>query len=74
MYWLLKTLYKQQTPHLQNYTQINLGLRNRTLGNRIHVQNRNTRTLPVEGSAYDEGRTMVCAEYANAEGSPNPSG
>jgi hypothetical protein len=59
----IKTLYKQQTPHLQNYTQTNLGLLNTTLGNRIHVQHRNTRTLPVEGSARDNGRTMVCAEY-----------
>jgi hypothetical protein len=25
----------------------------------IHVQHRNTRTLPVEGSAHDNGRTMV---------------
>jgi hypothetical protein len=70
MYWLLgrkSKLSKQQTPHLQNYTQTNLGLRNTTLGNRIHVQHRNTRTLPVEGSAYDNGRTMVCAEYGNME-------
>jgi hypothetical protein len=67
----IKTLYKQQTPHLQTYTQTNLGLRNTTLGNRIHVQHRNTRTLPVEGSAHYNGRTMVCAEYCNTEGSPN---
>jgi hypothetical protein len=33
----IKTLYKQQTPHLRNYTQTNLGLWNTTLGNRIHV-------------------------------------
>jgi hypothetical protein len=45
-----------------------------TLGNRIHVQHRNARTLPVEGSAHDDGRTMVRAEYGNTEGSPNPSG
>jgi hypothetical protein len=73
MYWLLgrkSKLYKQQTPHLQT----NLGLRNTTLGNRIHGQHRNTRTLPVEGSAHDNGRTMVCAEYSNMEGSPNPNG
>jgi hypothetical protein len=77
MYWLLgrkSKLYKQQTPHLQNYTQTNLGLRNTTLGNLIHVQHRNTQTLPVEGSAHDNGRTMVCAEYGNTEGSPNPNG
>jgi hypothetical protein len=70
----IKTLYKQQTPHLQNYTQTNLGLRNITLGNRNHVQHRNTRTLPVEDSAHYNGRTMVCAEYGNTEGSPNPNG
>jgi hypothetical protein len=31
MYWLLgrkSKLYKQQTPHLQNYTETSLGLRN----------------------------------------------
>jgi hypothetical protein len=70
----IKTLYKQQTPHLQNYTQTNLGLLNTTLGNRIHFQYRNTRTFPVEGSAHDNGRIMVCAEYGNTEGSPNPNG
>jgi hypothetical protein len=69
----IKTLYKQQT-HLQNYTQTNLGLRNTTLGNRIHVQHRNTRTFPVEGSVYDKGRTMVCPEYGNTEGSPDSNG
>jgi hypothetical protein len=50
MYWLLRrksNLYKQQTPHLRNYTQTNLGLRNTTLGNSIHIQHRNTRMLPV---------------------------
>jgi hypothetical protein len=70
----IKTLYKQQIPHLQNYTQTNLGLRNTTLGNLIHVQHRNTRTLPVEGSEHDNGRIMVCVEYGNTEGSPNPNG
>jgi hypothetical protein len=70
----MKTLYKQQTPYLQNYTQINLDLRNTILGNRIHVQHTNTQALPVEGSAHDNGRTMVCAEYGNTEGSPNPNG
>jgi hypothetical protein len=38
----------------------------------LHAQHRNTRTLPVAGSAHDNGRTMVCAEYGNTEGSPNP--
>jgi hypothetical protein len=41
MFWILghkSKLYKQQTPYLQNYTQTNLGLRNTTLENRIHVQ------------------------------------
>jgi hypothetical protein len=70
----IKTLNKQQTPLLQNYTQTNLGLRNTTLGNRIHVQHWNTRTLSVEGSVHDNGCTMVCAEYRNTEGSPNPKG
>jgi hypothetical protein len=28
----------------------------------------------LEGSAHDNGRTMVHAEYGNTEGSPNPSG
>jgi hypothetical protein len=70
----IQTLYKQQTLHLQKYTQTNLGLWNATLANRIHVQHRNTRTLPVEGSAHDKGRTMICAEYGNTEGSPNPNG
>jgi hypothetical protein len=64
----------QQTPQLQNCTKTNLGLRNTTLGNRIHVQHKNTRMLPVEGSAHDNGRTMVCAEYGNKEGSPNSNG
>jgi hypothetical protein len=59
--------------HLQNYTRTNLGLRNTALGNRMHVQHRNTRTLPVEGSAHDNGRTMACAGYGNMEGSPNPN-
>jgi hypothetical protein len=58
----------------QNYIQTNLGLRNITLGKHIHVQHTNIRTLPVEGSAHDNGRTMVCAEYVNTEGSPNPNG
>jgi hypothetical protein len=70
----MKTLYKQQTPHLQNYTQTNLDLRNTTLGNRIHIQDRNIQTLSVEGSGYDNGCTMVCTEYGNMEGSPNPNG
>jgi hypothetical protein len=51
----IKTLDKQQTPH----PQTNLGLRNTALGNRILVQHSNTRTLPVEGFAHDNGRTMV---------------
>jgi hypothetical protein len=29
--------------------------------------------IPVEGSAHDNGRSMVCAEYGNTEGSPNPN-
>jgi hypothetical protein len=58
-------------PTLSEY-KLNLGLRNKTLGNRIHVQHRNTRTPPVEGSAHDNGRTMVCVEYGNTEGSSNP--
>jgi hypothetical protein len=76
MYWLLgrkSKLYKQQNPHIQNYTQTNLRLRNTTLGNRIHVQHSNTRKLPVKGSGHDNERTMVCAEYGNTEGSPNPN-
>jgi hypothetical protein len=32
----------------------------------------NTETL--EGSAHDNGRTMVRADYANTEGSANPNG
>jgi hypothetical protein len=28
----------------------------------------------LEGSAHDNGRTMVRAEYGNTEGSPNPNG
>jgi hypothetical protein len=70
----IKAHYKQQTPHLQNYIQTHLDLRNTALGNRIHVQHRHTRKLPVEGPAHDNGRTMVCAEYGNTEGSPNPNG
>jgi hypothetical protein len=65
-----QTIYKQQTPQLHNYTQTNLGLWNTTLGNHIHVQHRNARTLPVEGSVHDNGRTMVCVEYSNTEGFP----
>jgi hypothetical protein len=30
--------------------------------------------LPVEGSAHDNGRTMVCAKCGNTEGSPDPNG
>jgi hypothetical protein len=30
--------------------------------------------LGIQGSAHDNGRTMVCAEYGNTDGSPNPSG
>jgi hypothetical protein len=37
----IKTLYKQQTPHLKNYTETNLDLQNTTLGNCIHFQHRN---------------------------------
>jgi hypothetical protein len=55
----IKTLYKQQTPNLQNYTETNLDLRYTTLGNRIHAQHRNTLMLPVEGSANDKGCTIV---------------
>jgi hypothetical protein len=67
-------LFNKQITHLQNYTETNLGLRNTTLGNRIHFQHRNTRTLPVEGSAHDNGCTTVRAEYGNTEGSQNPNG
>jgi hypothetical protein len=75
MYWLRKSEdYKQRIPQLQNCTKTNLGLRNTTLGNRIHVQHRNTRTLPVEGSAHDNGRTMLCAKYGNMERYQNPNG
>jgi hypothetical protein len=42
--------------------------------NRIHIQHRNTLTLPVEDSAHNNRRTMVCAKYGNMEGSPNPNG
>jgi hypothetical protein len=28
----------------------------------------------LEGSAHDNGCTMVCAAYGNTEGSPNPNG
>jgi hypothetical protein len=38
------------------------------------TQHRSTRTLPVEGSAHDNERAMVCAEYGNTEGSPNLNG
>jgi hypothetical protein len=44
---------------------------NTTLGYRIHVQHGNTGMFPVEGSAHDNGRTMVRAECGNTEGSPN---
>jgi hypothetical protein len=69
----IKTRYKQQTPHLQNCTETNLDLRNIALGNRIHVQQRNTRKLPGEGSAHYIGRTMVCTEY-DTEGFTNSNG
>jgi hypothetical protein len=36
---------------LYNYTQTNLGLRNTALGNLIHVQHSNARTLAVEACA-----------------------
>jgi hypothetical protein len=68
MYWLLgrkSKLYKQQTPHLRNYTQTNLDLWNTTLGDHVHVQHRNPRTLSIEGPANSNGSTMVCAEYDN---------
>jgi hypothetical protein len=50
------------------------GRENENIRKKLRPVGLNTRTLPVEGSANDNGRTMVCAEYANTEGSPNPSG
>jgi hypothetical protein len=67
----IKTLYKQQTPHLQNYTQTNLDLRNTTLGYGFHFQHRNFGSFPVEDLAHDSGRTLVRAEYGYPKGSPN---
>jgi hypothetical protein len=64
MYLLLRSKLKpptnNKTPYLKNSTQTGLDLRNTT--------------LPVEGSAHDNGRTMVCAEYSNTERSPKPNG
>jgi hypothetical protein len=75
MYWLLGRKLKLSINNkLLIYTQTNLGPWMTTLGNRILVQHGNTRTLPVEGHVHDNGRTMVCAEYDNTEGSPNPNG
>jgi hypothetical protein len=68
----IKAHYKQQTPHLQTCTQTNLDLWNTTLGNHSRVQHRNTRTRSYEGSARDNGYTMVCAKYCITEGSTNP--
>jgi hypothetical protein len=72
---LLQALHIQLNhPDLQKHTQTKLDLRNITIGNGIHLQQRNTQTFPMEVSAHDEGRIMVCVEYDNTEGSPNPSG
>jgi hypothetical protein len=67
----VKTLYKQQTPHIKNNSQTNLDLRNTTLGDGFHFQHRNPRTLPVESFVHDSGRTLVRAEYGYPKGSPN---
>jgi hypothetical protein len=54
MYWLLEGKSKRYN-QLWSYQSEPI--------NRIHAEHRNTRTLSVEGSAHDKGRTMVCAEY-----------
>jgi hypothetical protein len=74
MYWLLgrKTkLYKQQTSHIQNNTQANLGLRNTTLWYGFHFQQRNSRTFTNESLAHYSALTLACAEYGYTKGSPN---
>jgi hypothetical protein len=58
--------------YFPNYTQANLGLQNTTLGNRIHVQHKILER--IQSKALRNGQTMVCAEYGNTEGSPNPNG
>jgi hypothetical protein len=63
-----------KTPYLHNCTQTNLDLQNTTIGNHIYVQHRNPRTLLIECSAHNNGRTMVRAEYDNTEGAPNSNG
>jgi hypothetical protein len=67
----VKTFYKQQTPHPQNYTQINLDLQNTTLAYGFHIQHINFGTFPVEELAHDNGCTLVRAEYGYPNGYPN---
>jgi hypothetical protein len=51
--------------------RFNLDLRNATLGYGFHFQQINFRTLPIESSAHDSERTLVCTEYGYPKGSPN---
>jgi hypothetical protein len=37
-------------------------------------KHRNSRTLPIESLAHDNGRTLVCGEYGYPKGSPNTNG
>jgi hypothetical protein len=66
----VKTLHKQQTSHIYKVIHQS-GLTEYNSGDSSHFHHRSPRTLTMESSAYDCGRTLVCAKYSYPKGSPN---
>jgi hypothetical protein len=67
-------LPRQQNPAIQNHPEIDLDLRNPTLGYGFHIQRRNPGTFPIESPTSDRGCTMVCAEHYYPTRSPHANG
>jgi hypothetical protein len=62
----IKTLYKQQSPRIQNNAHTNMNLQNATLGYGFLFEQKFT----IESFPHDSGHTLVSAKYGYPKGSP----
>jgi hypothetical protein len=67
----VQTLYQQQTPHLQSYTQTHLDLWHSTLGYDLKFQHKNFRAFSIQSLVANSECPLVRAKFCHPQGPSN---
>jgi hypothetical protein len=70
----VQTLYQQQTPHLQSYTETHLDIWLSTLGYNIQFKQWNFRAFSIQSLAANSGCLLVRVKFRHPEEPSNTNG